>query len=106
MVVICTGTSVVDLRYHWTRQKRLQGSHGTNDEQAYAYNDLVRSGAIDPAMSRVLPFEDIPARTRRWPTARTAWATRRSSSARSAQAWAGRHSPAPTGPQWPGSRNP
>jgi crotonyl-CoA carboxylase/reductase len=64
MVVICAGTTgysaVVDLRYHWTRQKRLQGSHGTNDEQANAYNDLVRSGAIDPAMTRVLPFEDIP----------------------------------------------
>ena len=64
MVVICAGTSgysaVVDLRYHWTRQKRLQGSHGTNDEQAYAYNELVRSGAIDPAMTRVLAFEDIP----------------------------------------------
>ncbi|HVW17306.1 MAG TPA: crotonyl-CoA carboxylase/reductase [Solirubrobacteraceae bacterium] len=64
MVVICAGTTgysaVVDLRYHWTRQKRLQGSHGTNDEQAYAYNELVRAGAIDPAMARVLPFEDIP----------------------------------------------
>ncbi len=64
MVVICAGTTgysaVVDLRYHWTRQKRFQGSHGSNDEQGNAYNDLVRSGAIDPAMSRVLPFEDIP----------------------------------------------
>ena len=64
MVVICAGTTgysaVVDLRYHWTRQKRFQGSHGTNDKEAYAYNDLVRSGAIDPAMSRVLHFEEIP----------------------------------------------
>jgi crotonyl-CoA carboxylase/reductase len=64
MVVICAGTTgysaVVDLRYHWTRQKRLQGSHGTNDEQAYAHNELVRSGAIDPALGRVLRFEDIP----------------------------------------------
>lgn len=64
MVVICAGTTgysaVVDLRYHWTRQKRLQGSHGTNDVEAYAYNELVRSGAIDPCMTRVLPFEDIP----------------------------------------------
>lgn len=64
MVVICAGTTgysaVVDLRYHWTRQKRLQGSHGTNDEQAYAYNDLVRAGAIDPTLGTVLPFEKIP----------------------------------------------
>jgi crotonyl-CoA carboxylase/reductase len=64
MVVICAGTTgysaVVDLRYHWTRQKRLQGSHGTNDAQAYAYNELVRSGAIDPAMGRVLRFDEIP----------------------------------------------
>lgn len=64
MIVICAGTtgysSVVDLRYHWSRQKRLQGSHGTNDEQAYAYNDLVRQGVIDPALGRTLPFEDIP----------------------------------------------
>ncbi len=65
MVVICAGTTgfdaMVDLRYHWTRQKRLQGSHGTNDEQAYAYNDLVRNGDIDPCVGRVLPFTDIPA---------------------------------------------
>jgi crotonyl-CoA carboxylase/reductase len=63
MVVICAGTTgysaMVDLRYHWTRQKRLQGSHGTNDEQAYAYNDLVRAGKIDPCMTRVLPFDEI-----------------------------------------------
>ncbi|MFK4146593.1 crotonyl-CoA carboxylase/reductase [Streptomyces sp. NPDC004065] len=64
MVVICAGTTgfdaMVDLRYHWTRQKRLQGSHGTNDAQAYAYNDLVRDGKIDPCVGRVLPFDDIP----------------------------------------------
>ena len=56
MVVICAGTTgysaMVDLRYHWTRQKRLQGSHGTNDEQAYAYNELVRAGKIDPCPTR------------------------------------------------------
>jgi crotonyl-CoA carboxylase/reductase len=64
MVVICAGTTgysaVVDLRYHWTRQKRLQGSHGTNDEQANAFNDLVRGGIINPAMGRALPFDHIP----------------------------------------------
>jgi crotonyl-CoA carboxylase/reductase len=65
MIVICAGTSgysaMVDLRYHWVRQKRLQGSHGTNDEQAYAYNDLVRAGKIDPCMTRVLTFDEIGA---------------------------------------------
>jgi crotonyl-CoA carboxylase/reductase len=63
MVVICAGTTgysaTVDLRYQWVFQKRLQGSHGSNDEQAYAYNDLVRQGAIDPAVGEVLPFADI-----------------------------------------------
>jgi crotonyl-CoA carboxylase/reductase len=65
MVVICAGTTgydaVVDLRYHWTRQKRFQGSHGSNDDQARAYNDLVCSGAIDPCLGRVLSFDEIPA---------------------------------------------
>ena len=65
MVVICAGTTgydaVVDLRYHWTRQKRLQGSHGTNDEQARAYNELVRQEAIDPCLGKVRPFTEIPA---------------------------------------------
>jgi crotonyl-CoA carboxylase/reductase len=65
MVVICAGTTgydaVVDLRYHWTRQKRLQGSHGTNDDQANRYNDLVRSGEIDPCLGKVRPFTEIAA---------------------------------------------
>ena len=63
MVVICAGTSgfdaMVDLRYHWTRQKRFQGSHGTNDEQAYAYNDLVRDRKIDPCVGKTIPFTGI-----------------------------------------------
>ncbi|QNN52357.1 crotonyl-CoA carboxylase/reductase [Nocardioides mesophilus] len=63
MVVICAGTSgfdaMVDLRYHWTRQKRFQGSHGTNDSQAQGYNDLVRSGQIDPCLGRVVSFDEI-----------------------------------------------
>ena len=64
MVVVCAGTTgydaMVDLRYHWTRQKRLQGSHGTNDEQAVAYNQLVMEGRIDPALGSVVSFADIP----------------------------------------------
>jgi len=65
MVVICAGTTgydaVVDLRYHWTRQKRFQGSHGTNDAQAIAYNDLVRAGKIDPCLGRTITFGELPA---------------------------------------------
>jgi len=63
MVVICAGTTgytaVVDLRYHWVRQKRLQGSHGTNDEQALAYNQMVIDGKIDPCLGDVFRFEEI-----------------------------------------------
>ncbi len=63
MVVICAGTTgysaSVDLRYHWVRQKRLQGSHGTNDEQAAAYNQLVCDGKIDPCLGDVYSFEGI-----------------------------------------------
>lgn len=64
MVVICAGTTgysaTVDLRYHWTRQKRLQGSHGTNTDQAVAYNQLLVDGRIDPCLGPVSPFDDIP----------------------------------------------
>ncbi|HZP57552.1 MAG TPA: crotonyl-CoA carboxylase/reductase, partial [Dehalococcoidia bacterium] len=41
------------------RQKRLQGSHFANDEQAYGFNDLVVQGKIDPCLARVFPFEGI-----------------------------------------------
>lgn len=65
MVVICAGTTgydaMVDLRYHWTRQKRLQGSHGTNDEQARAYNDLVVQGRVDPVLGKTISFDELPA---------------------------------------------
>jgi crotonyl-CoA carboxylase/reductase len=64
MVVICAGSTgyspVIDLRFLWTKQKRFQGSHGTNDEQARAYNDLVCSGEIDPCLGDTVAFEDLP----------------------------------------------
>jgi crotonyl-CoA carboxylase/reductase len=64
MVVICAGTTgysaVVDLRYHWTRQKRLQGSHGTNDQQAHEWLQLLAEASIDPALGRVMSFDEIP----------------------------------------------
>jgi crotonyl-CoA carboxylase/reductase len=63
MVVICAGTTgytaSVDLRYHWVRQKRLQGSHGSNDQQAAAYNQLVYDGKIDPCLGQVYAFDQI-----------------------------------------------
>ena len=64
MVVICAGTTgynaVADLRYLWMRQKRLQGSHFANDEQAYAFNQLVVDGKIDPCLSKTFAFDQIP----------------------------------------------
>ena len=58
MVVICAGTTGynadVDLRYLWMRQKRFQGSHFANDDQATALNDLVLAGKVDPCLSRDL----------------------------------------------------
>ena len=63
MVVICAGTTgynaVVDLRYLWMRQKRFQGSHFANDEQSYAFNDLVVAGQIDPCLAKTFTFEEI-----------------------------------------------
>ena len=63
MVVICAGTSgynaVVDLRYLWMRQKRLQGSHFANDEQSAAFNRLVMDGRVDPCLSRTFTFHEI-----------------------------------------------
>lgn len=63
MVVICAGTSGynadVDLRYLWMRQKRLQGSHFANVEQCRALNEMVTAGEVDPALSRVFPFDGI-----------------------------------------------
>lgn len=64
MVVICAGTTgynaVVDLRYLWMRQKRLQGSHFANDEQALAYNQLVAEGKVDPCLAQpVFRFTEV-----------------------------------------------
>ena len=63
MVVICAGTSgynvTMDLRYHWMMQKRFQGSHLANDEQAAAINELVIAGKVDPCLSGVFSFDEI-----------------------------------------------
>ncbi len=62
MVVICAGTTgfsaTLDLRYHWMRQKRLQGSHFANDEQCKAINQLVIDKKVDPCLSRTFTFEE------------------------------------------------
>ncbi|MBG94614.1 MAG: crotonyl-CoA carboxylase/reductase [Chloroflexi bacterium] len=62
MVVICAGTTgynaVSDLRYLWTRQKRIQGSHCANDEQAVSFNDMMIAGQIDPCVGEIFAFED------------------------------------------------
>ena len=64
MVVVCAGTTgynaTVDLRYLWMRQKRLQGSHFANGEQSNQMNELALRGQLDPCMSRVFTYEDLP----------------------------------------------
>ena len=62
MIVICAGTTgynaTVDLRYHWMRQKRLQGSHFANDVQAKGVNDLVCEGKVDPCLAQTFEFSE------------------------------------------------
>lgn len=64
MVVICAGTTgyklTVDARYLWMRQKRLQGSHFANLKQASAANRFVLNRQVDPCMSEVFSWADIP----------------------------------------------
>jgi crotonyl-CoA carboxylase/reductase len=63
MIVICAGTTgyniTMDLRHHWMRQKRLQGSHLSNDEQAAAVNQLMIDKKIDPCLSATMTFDEI-----------------------------------------------
>ena len=63
MVVICAGTTgyniTMDLRYHWMMQKRLQGSHLSNDEQAEAVNQLILDKKMDPCLSETYEFDEI-----------------------------------------------
>ena len=71
MVVICAGTTgynlTLDARFLWMRQKRVQGSHFANLKQASEANRLVIERRIDPRMSEVFAWEDIPrAHTMMW----------------------------------------
>ncbi|SEH48410.1 crotonyl-CoA carboxylase/reductase [Magnetospirillum fulvum] len=64
MVVFCAGTTgfnlTFDARFVWMRQKRIQGSHFANLLQAAQANQLVIERRIDPCMSEVYSWEDIP----------------------------------------------
>ncbi len=71
MVVFCAGTTgynlTFDARYVWMRQKRIQGSHFANLQQASQANRLVLERRIDPSMSEVFGWDDIPkAHTKMW----------------------------------------
>ena len=64
MVVFCAGTTgynlTMDARFVWMRQKRIQGSHFANLKQASQANQLVIERRIDPCMSEVFSWDDIP----------------------------------------------
>jgi crotonyl-CoA carboxylase/reductase len=64
MIVICAGTTgyklTMDARYVWMHQKRIQGSHFAHLKQASQANKLVLERRIDPVMSEVFPWEQIP----------------------------------------------
>jgi crotonyl-CoA carboxylase/reductase len=62
MVVICAGTSgydtMVDVRYLWYLQKRYQGSHLFNDQQAAAFNDLVRDRKVATTLAHTYRYDE------------------------------------------------
>jgi len=62
--VFCAGTTgynlTFDARYVWMRQKRVQGSHFAHLKQASLANRFVIEQRIDPCMSEVFSFADIP----------------------------------------------
>ena len=64
MVVICAGTTgynlTMDARYVWMHQKRVQGSHFANLKQASQANKLMLEKRLDPSMSEVFPWDQIP----------------------------------------------
>jgi crotonyl-CoA carboxylase/reductase len=64
MVVFCAGTTgynlTFDARFVWMRQKRIQGSHFANLLQSAQANRLMIERRIDPSMSEVFSWDDIP----------------------------------------------
>ncbi len=71
MIVFCAGTTgfniTFDARFVWMRQKRIQGSHFAHLKQASAANQFVIDRRIDPCMSEVFDWNNIPlAHTKMW----------------------------------------
>ncbi|SON57502.1 Crotonyl-CoA reductase [Hartmannibacter diazotrophicus] len=71
MVVFCAGTSgfniTFDARYVWMHQKRIQGSHFAHLKQASEANRFVLNRRVDPCMSEVFAWDQIPAaHTKMW----------------------------------------
>ena len=64
MVVFCAGTTgfnlTFDARFVWMRQKRIQGSHFAHLKEASQANQLVIERRIDPCMSEVFSWADVP----------------------------------------------
>ena len=64
MVVICAGTTgynlTMDARYIWMHQKRIQGSHFAHLKQAAAANKLMVDRRLDPCMSEVFDWQQLP----------------------------------------------
>lgn len=71
MVVFCAGTSgynfTMDARFIWMRQKRIQGSHFANLFEVWEANRLVSERRIDPCLSEVFMWAEIPrAHSKMW----------------------------------------
>jgi len=64
MIVICAGTTgynlTMDARYLWMHQKRVQGSHFANLKQASSANQLMLERRLDPCLSEVFGWDQIP----------------------------------------------
>ena len=65
MIVICAGTTgydtMIDVRYLWYLQKRYQGSHLFNDEQAAEFNDLVRDRKVSTTLGATYVYDETGA---------------------------------------------
>lgn len=63
-VVICGATTgynlMFDVRYLWMMQKRIIGSHFANALDCLRANTLLEDGRIQPFLSKVYPYDQIP----------------------------------------------
>ena len=63
MIVICAGTSgydtMIDVRYLWYMQKRYQGSHLFNDEQAAAFNQMVIDRSVTTTLGQTYAYDQV-----------------------------------------------